>query len=52
MGDLGKTCSERATLSVIPTFRVVSKYPICNLGVPLNEDQNLNVIPTCKFIMK
>jgi hypothetical protein len=30
----------------------ISKYPICSLGAFLNDDHSLDVIPTCKFIMK
>jgi hypothetical protein len=41
-----------ATLTVIPTCKVAMKYPICSLGGPLNEDEGLDVIPTCKFILK
>ncbi len=51
IGDLNKT-SERVTLNAIPTCGVASKYSICSLGAPLNEDQGLNAIPACKFILK
>jgi hypothetical protein len=44
--------SEDPTLNAIPRCKVALKYPIFNLGVPLNEDQGLNAIPTCKFILK
>ncbi len=52
MGDLSKTLSESATLNVIPTCRVASKYLICSLGALLNKDQGLDAIPPCKFILK
>jgi hypothetical protein len=52
IGDLGKTGNERATSNAIPKCRVVSKYPICSLGAPLNEDQSIDAIFACKFILK
>jgi hypothetical protein len=41
-----------ATLNAIPTCKVTTKYPICSLSGPLNEDESLDVIPACKFILK
>jgi hypothetical protein len=41
-----------ATLNAIPTCEIAMKYPICNLGGPLNEYEGLDAIPACKFILK
>jgi hypothetical protein len=41
-----------ATLNAIPTCKVAMKYPICSLGGPLNEDESLDAILACKFILK
>jgi len=43
---------ETLTLNAIPTCKVTLKYPICCLSGPLNEDQGLDAIPACKFILK
>jgi hypothetical protein len=41
-----------ATLNAIPTCKVATKYPICSLGGPLNENKGLDAIPAYKFILK
>jgi hypothetical protein len=41
-----------ATLNAIPLCKVAMKYAICSLGGPLNEDEGLDAIPTCKFILE
>jgi hypothetical protein len=41
-----------ATLNAIPTCKVAMKYLICSLVGPLNEDEGLDAIPACKFILK
>jgi hypothetical protein len=41
-----------ATLNAIPTCKVATKYPICSLGGPLNEDEGPDAILACKVILK
>jgi hypothetical protein len=43
---------EILTLNAIPTCKVTLKYPICSLGELLNEDEGVDAIPACKFILK
>jgi len=45
-----KLVVKRATLNAISTCKVALKYPICNVGGSLNEDQGLNAILACKII--